>query len=66
MTEDEWRACEDPKRMGKFLGQRSYRRKQGLFAVACCRRIAGALRPTGLQAVNEAEACRAPEWVPYP
>src|SRR5947209_1801222 len=37
MTEAEWLVCEDPKPMFHFLRGKKSRRKQRLFACACCR-----------------------------
>ncbi len=39
MTEAEWLACNDPKAMLKFLGDRASERKLRLFACACCRHV---------------------------
>jgi len=43
MTEAEWLACNDPKKMLKSLGGKAGNRKLRLFAVACCNRLRSAL-----------------------
>ncbi len=37
MAEAKWLACEDPRRMLRFLGERPSLRKLRLFACSCCR-----------------------------
>jgi hypothetical protein len=39
MTEQEWLACTEPKKMLDFLNGNASERKLRLFAVACCRRV---------------------------
>src|SRR5215471_17108961 len=39
MTEAEWLACEEPRLMLEFLGERASDRKFRLFGCACCRRL---------------------------
>jgi hypothetical protein len=39
VTEAEWLACTEPRRMLNWLKNKGSRRKQRLFACACCRRI---------------------------
>jgi hypothetical protein len=39
MTEAEWLACADPKKLLKRLHRRTSERKRRLFAIACCRRV---------------------------
>jgi hypothetical protein len=39
MTEKEWLACTDPKKILKFLRRKASERKLRLFAVACARRV---------------------------
>ena len=39
MTENEWLACKDPRRMLEFLGDGGYRRKLRLLACGYCRRV---------------------------
>jgi hypothetical protein len=39
MTEAEWLACEDPRPMLTFIGDRASDRKLRLFCLACCARI---------------------------
>src|SRR5947209_5386983 len=50
MTEAEWFASEDPKRMLAFVLDGASERKLRLFAVACCRPI--------LQFLAESQSCR--------
>jgi hypothetical protein len=40
MTEDEWLSCADPTPMLEFLVGRASKRREYLFGVACCRRVA--------------------------
>jgi hypothetical protein len=44
MTETEWLACTDPRRMVAQMGDKASNRKLRLFACACCRRL-GTLLP---------------------
>ena len=39
MTEAEWLACDDPRALVEFVGDKGSTRKLRLFGVACCRRI---------------------------
>jgi len=39
MTEAEWLACRDPEPMLRFVARYTSRRKERLFALACCNRI---------------------------
>jgi hypothetical protein len=56
MTEAEWLACEDPRRMLDFLRGQASERKLRLFAVACCRRVPNLLNDSGdVKAVEVAE-----------
>jgi hypothetical protein len=55
MDEHEWRTCEDPDRMLKFLGKKYSPRKLRLFAVACCRTVWHMFRDAGHRAVELAE-----------
>jgi hypothetical protein len=56
MIEAEWLACRDPMSMMKCEATRVSKRKQRLFAVACCRRIAPLMTDAGRRAVAAAEA----------
>src|SRR4051812_8420669 len=56
MTEAEWLACVDPKKMLEhFRDDHRYERKLRLFAVACCRRIWHLLDQWGRDAAGVAE-----------
>jgi hypothetical protein len=58
MTEPEWLACTNPKKMLKFLRGRASERKLRLFACACCRRIWHLLADKPYRhAVDVAERC---------
>ena len=53
MTEQEWWAtCKDPRPMLAFLGRRKSRRKQRLFASACCRIIWDRIPPAWRDAIE--------------
>jgi hypothetical protein len=53
VTESEWLACGDPRRMLLFLSGKSNSRKMRLFAVACSRRVWHRLTDQRLQVVIE-------------
>src|SRR4051794_14226933 len=55
MTEAEWRACTDPRRMLEALRDRASDRKLRLFAVACCRGMGRLLPDRSRHAVDAAE-----------
>ncbi len=56
MTESDWLTSTEPKALFKFLKCRLKHRKMRLFAVACCRRIAGQLADRrSLAAIDIAE-----------
>ena len=56
MTEEEWNACADPRPMLAFLHRKQSRRKQRLFACACCRLVWGRIPPAWKHAVEVSEA----------
>src|SRR4051794_3660167 len=67
MTEAEWLASDDPQAMLKFVALYTSRRKERLFAVACCRRVDHFLGARGqemLTMFEQAADCSltVPQW----
>jgi len=56
VTEAEWLACEEPRRMLAFLSERASDRKMRLFAVACCSQIWELMLDPRCRAAVEASA----------
>lgn len=56
MTEAEWNGCADPRPMLQFLHRKQSRRKQRLFACACCRLVWERIPPAWKPAVEVSEA----------
>jgi hypothetical protein len=61
MTEQQWLACAEPRRMLTLLRERASGRKLRLFAVACCRRVLHLLDEAHRAAADIAE-----EWADTP
>jgi hypothetical protein len=56
MTEAEWLASRDPETMLRFVGRYTSRRKERLFAVACCRRLGELLSDYCLELLTRIES----------
>ncbi len=53
MTEAEWERCRDLTKMMRVVDPRQFDRKLRLFAIACCRRVAGLVRDADAQSLLE-------------
>jgi hypothetical protein len=65
MTEAEWLACEEPKRMLEYLWGKAGDRKLRLFAVACCRLLPALLAARDVPALLRVAELLADGLVPF-